>query len=126
SSSSASMTAYERAYNSCFAKRSAMPLHIGDQAPPFRASTHQGDNIALSDFHGRRLALYFYPMDDTPGCTAQACSLRDGGERLHAAGVTVLGVSGQDAASHRRFAEKYGLAFPLLLDTDHRIAAAYG
>lgn len=103
-----------------------MPLTIGDPAPSFRATTHAGNEIALSDFLGRRVALYFYPMDDTPGCTAQACSLRDGGQRLRTAGVTVLGVSGQDAASHRRFAQKYGLDFPLLVDTDHRIAAAYG
>jgi len=103
-----------------------MSLSIGDIAPPFRASTHTGEELALSDLRGRRVALYFYPMDDTPGCTAQACSLRDGGAALREAGVTVLGVSGQDADSHRRFADKYALDFPLLMDTDHSIAAAYG
>lgn len=103
-----------------------MPPNIGDPAPSFRASTHLGDAVSLEDFRGRRLALYFYPMDDTPGCTAQACSLRDGGEQLRAAGIAVLGVSAQGAASHQRFVDKHRLDFPLLIDADHRIAAAYG
>src|SRR5690606_1417633 len=103
-----------------------MSLRAGDPAPDFRASTADGHSVSLADFRGRTLVLYFYPMDDTPGCTAQACSLRDGMHRLADAGVAVLGVSAQDAAAHRRFIAKYGLNFPLLVDADRRIARAYG
>jgi len=103
-----------------------MSLAVGDPAPPFSAPTADGRVLSLDDFRGRRLILYFYPMDDTLGCTAQACSLRDGLTRLQQAGYAVVGVSAQDAASHRRFADKHGLNFPLLVDRDRRIAQAYG
>ncbi len=98
----------------------------GDLAPDFTAPTQTGDPLTLSSMRGRRVALYFYPKDDTPGCTKQACSLRDGEAALAADGIAVVGVSGDDAASHARFAEKYDLAFPLVADADHAIATAYG
>lgn len=102
-----------------------MALKIGDRAPDFSARTTDGRTASLDEFRGRKLVLYFYPMDDTPGCTAQACSLRDGFARLRARGVAVLGVSAQDVASHQRFTEKFKLNFPLLADTDRRVADAY-
>lgn len=103
-----------------------MTLQVGDRAPDFHAPTSDGHRVSLSDFRGRKLVLYFYPMDDTPGCRAQACSLRDGAARLRSKDVAVLGVSAQDQSSHQRFIEKYGLNFPLLADTDQRVAEAYG
>ncbi len=103
-----------------------MALKTGDRAPDFSAFTTDGSTASLEQFRGRKLVLYFYPMDDTPGCTAQACSLRDGSDRLRAKGVAVLGVSAQDVASHQRFTEKFKLNFPLLADTDRRVADAYG
>lgn len=102
------------------------PLQPGDSAPPFSATTADGRTLALADFAGRWLALYFYPKDDTPGCTRQACSLRDGWDRLTEAGVAVVGVSPDDAASHERFASRYALPFPLLPDPDRQILTAYG
>lgn len=103
-----------------------MMLSAGDRAPDFTTHDADGRRVALAELRGRTVVLYFYPMDDTPGCTAQACALRDGMDALAARGAIVLGVSAQDAASHRRFATKHRLPFPLLLDPDHRIAAAYG
>lgn len=103
-----------------------MPLKVGDPAPAFTALGTEGHDISLADFHGRKLVLYFYPMDDTPGCTAQACSLRDRNAEITARGTAVLGVSTQDRLSHQRFTEKYALNFPLLADRGGRIAAAYG
>ncbi|MCL4801891.1 MAG: peroxiredoxin [Burkholderiales bacterium] len=98
----------------------------GDKAPDFAGTTGDGKPVRLADFRGRKLVLYFYPMDDTPGCTAQACSLRDHNAEIAAKGAAVLGVSAQDAASKQRFAGKYGLNFPLLADTDNAVAKAYG
>lgn len=103
-----------------------MKLKIGDPAPMFVATTTDDSPVKLSDYLGTKLILYFYPMDDTPGCTKQACSLRDHGQEIRAKGATVLGVSTQDAASHRRFTEKYNLDFPLVADTDGAVARAYG
>lgn len=103
-----------------------MALGTGDRAPDFTTHDADGERVALSQLRGRTVVLYFYPMDDTPGCTAQACSLRDGMDALAARGVIVLGVSAQDAEAHRRFAAKHRLPFPLLLDPDRRIAEAYG
>lgn len=102
------------------------PLTAGTPAPDFEAVDQEGRTVRLSDFRGQYVALYFYPKDDTPGCTRQACSLRDGYARLQEAGVVVLGVSGDDVASHSRFAEKYALPFPLLADPEHAILEAYG
>jgi peroxiredoxin Q/BCP len=88
--------------------------------------TTDGTTVRLADFRGRKLVLYFYPMDDTPGCTAQACSLRDHNAELRKKGAAILGVSTQDAGSHQRFTTKYRLNFPLLADTDRALARAYG
>jgi peroxiredoxin Q/BCP len=88
--------------------------------------TTDGNEVGLADFRGTKLVLYFYPMDFTPGCTAQACSLRDHNAEIQAKGAKVLGVSTQDAASHRRFASAHRLNFPLLADPDRKVARAYG
>ena len=98
----------------------------GDAAPDFAGTDQTGATVRLADFAGRPLALYFYPKDDTPGCTKQACNLRDHTGELEAAGVAVVGVSADDAASHEAFAAKYDLPFPLLADPDHTILDAYG
>lgn len=101
-------------------------LSIGDTAPDFTSTDQNGDTVRLSDYRGRRVALYFYPKDNTPGCTAQACSLRDSYSDLQAAGYEVLGVSTDSQASHRTFADKYELPFRLLADTDRQLVEAYG
>jgi peroxiredoxin Q/BCP len=98
----------------------------GDPAPHFEGTTGDGRRVRLEDFRGRTLVLYFYPKDDTPGCTRQACSLRDHAADLAAAGISVVGVSTQDEASHRAFASKYRLDFPLLADTTGAVGRAYG
>ncbi|NJN39915.1 MAG: peroxiredoxin [Gammaproteobacteria bacterium] len=98
----------------------------GDDAPSFDAATTTGERVALAGFRGRKLVLYFYPRDDTPGCTAQACSLRDHNADIAARGAAILGVSAQDAASHRRFTRKHALNFPLIADTDRSVGRAYG
>ncbi|HOW76938.1 MAG TPA: peroxiredoxin [Candidatus Competibacteraceae bacterium] len=103
-----------------------MKLKIGDPAPQFTATATDGSPIKLSDYFGRKLVLYFYPMDDTPGCTKQACSLRDHNQEIQARDAAILGVSTQDAASHQRFTEKYNLSFPLVADTDGAVSRAYG
>jgi len=103
-----------------------MKLKIGDPAPMFTAPATDGSSIKLSDFLGAKLVLYFYPMDDTPGCTKQACSLRDHNQEIRDKGAAILGVSTQDAESHQRFTEKHHLNFPLLADTDGAVARAYG
>ena len=103
-----------------------MPLKPGDPAPPFEGVTTDGKRVSLADFRGRTLVLYFYPMDDTPGCTKQACSLRDHNADIAAKGAAILGVSTQDEASHRKFTEKYKLNFPLLADKDGKVGRAYG
>lgn len=101
-------------------------LMPGDIAPEFEGLTTDGKRVSLSDYRGRKLVLYFYPKDDTPGCTRQACSLRDGMDRLAAKGAAVLGVSTQDASSHEAFTRKFKLNFPLLADTDGAVGRAYG
>jgi thioredoxin-dependent peroxiredoxin len=98
----------------------------GDRAPDFAGLTTDGSRVSLQDFRGKKLVLYFYPMDDTPGCTAQACSLRDHNQEIKAKGTAVLGVSAQDVDSHRNFTAKHKLNFPLLADTDRSVARAYG
>lgn len=104
----------------------ATHLKPGDPAPEFSAPGTDGRLLRSTDFLGQKLILYFYPMDDTPGCTKQACSLRDTHAEIAARGAAILGVSAQGSASHRRFSEKFHLDFPLLADTDLRIAKAYG
>ncbi len=98
----------------------------GGKAPPFSAVTTTGERVTLADYRGRKLVLYFYPRDDTPGCTAQACSLRDHNAEITAKGAAILGVSAQDAESHQRFTKKFDLSFPLIADTDNQVARAYG
>lgn len=103
-----------------------MALKPGDPAPDFWGITTDGSRVGLADFRGRKLVLYFYPMDDTPGCTAQACSLRDHDREITQRGAAILGVSSQGRESHERFARKHRLNFPLVADTDQKIAKAYG
>lgn len=98
----------------------------GTLAPDFTAPDQYGNTFTLSSLRGQKVALYFYPKDDTPGCTAQACNLRDNERQLAAQGIRVVGVSTDDAASHGKFAAKYELAFPLVADADQRIVAVYG
>jgi len=104
----------------------ATPLRAGDPAPDFEGTTTDGKRVSLKDYRGRKLVLYFYPMDDTPGCTKQACSLRDGNAELAAKGAAILGVSTQAEQSHQAFTKKYALNFPLLADTDGSVGRAYG
>ncbi len=101
-------------------------LQIGDQTPPFSGEDQDGQQVSLASFAGRKLVLYFYPKDDTPGCTAEACSLRDGHSALRKAGYEVLGVSPDKATKHRKFADKYSLPFRLMADPDKKAALAYG
>jgi len=104
-----------------------MPIpQIGEPAPAFEAQDQHGHTHRLQDYHGRRVALYFYPKDDTSGCTAQACDLRDNYQSLLAAGIQVLGVSIDGAKSHQKFAQKYELPFPLLVDEDKKLVQDYG
>jgi peroxiredoxin Q/BCP len=100
-------------------------LSIGTQAPAFEGQDENGNTVRLSDFAGKKLVLYFYPKDSTPGCTAEACDLRDNYERFLALGYQVLGVSKDSAASHQRFIAKYELPFHLISDPDCTILKAY-
>lgn len=101
-------------------------LNPGDPAPAFSGTTTDGKRVSLEDFRGRKLVMYFYPMDDTPGCTRQACSLRDHNAEIAAKGAAILGVSTQGEDSHRKFTAKYQLNFPLLADTEGTVGRAYG
>lgn len=101
-------------------------LQQGDDAPDFDLEDGDGKRWSLKDLRGHKVILYFYPADDTPGCTIQACDFRDARSDLEQAGYLVLGVSPQGAASHQKFASKYSLNFPLLIDEDTRVANAYG
>ena len=104
---------------------STMPER-GDLAPAFEGPTQTGDTISLADFRGQYVALYFYPADDTLLCTRQSCNLRDNYDSLLDAGIAVVGVSPDDVASHGKFADKFGLPFPLVADPDKVIMSAYG
>jgi peroxiredoxin Q/BCP len=101
-------------------------LTVGQQAPDFEAVTDSGETIKLSDLRGQRVILYFYPKDDTPGCTTQACDFRDNYAQFQEKNAIVLGVSPDDGSSHQKFKSKYELPFPLLVDTEHTIAEQYG
>jgi peroxiredoxin Q/BCP len=98
----------------------------GKEAPDFTLTSDGGEPVTLSDLRGKPVVLYFYPKDDTPGCTTQACGIRDAYGELERAGAVVLGVSPDSEKSHVRFREKYGLPFTLLADTDHAVAEQYG
>jgi thioredoxin-dependent peroxiredoxin len=101
-------------------------LEEGAQAPTFTLPDQDGDRVSLDDFKGSKVLVYFYPADDTPGCTKEACQFNDNLAGFQAAGVPVIGVSPDDAASHQRFRNKYGLRFPLLTDADHAVMDAWG
>ena len=101
-------------------------LQVGDIAPDFLGTDEQGRDIRVADYSGKRLVVYFYPKDSTPGCTAEACSLRDGLDDLVEAGYAVVGISADSVASHLRFKEKQQLNFPLIADVDKKTIEAFG
>ena len=103
-----------------------MSLKVGDAAPDFAVNDEKGNKVKLSDFKGKKVVLYFYPKDDTPGCTAEACNLRDNYKALQKAGYVVLGVSTDDEKSHQKFIDKFELPFPLLADTNKELHEKYG
>ena len=103
-----------------------MSLEAGQMAPDFEAKIETGETIRLSDYRGKKVVLYFYPKDATPGCTAQACNLRDNYDALLKAGYVVLGISSDDEKSHKKFIEKQNLPFPLIADTDLKVHEAFG
>lgn len=98
----------------------------GATAPAFKTTDTNGESVSLKDFRGQKVVLYFYPKDDTPGCTKEACSFRDGFSKFKKRGINILGVSPDSEKSHQKFTAKYKLPFTLLADTDHSIADAYG
>jgi peroxiredoxin Q/BCP len=101
-------------------------IEEGKPAPDFELTSDSGDTVKLSSLRGKPVVLYFYPKDDTPGCTTQACGIRDAYGEFERAGAVVLGVSPDDEKSHAKFKGKYGLPFPLLADTEHSVAEQYG
>jgi len=103
-----------------------MTLSIGDKAPNFKGKNQDGKTVQLSDYKGKKLVLYFYPKDNTPGCTAQACNLKDNFGALRKAGFEILGISSDDEKSHTKFITKFELPFDLIADTEKTIHDAYG
>lgn len=103
-----------------------MMLEEGQKAPNFKTKIQTGETRSLKDYKGKKLVLYFYPKDDTPGCTKEACNLRDNYEDLQSQGYEILGVSPDSDASHIKFIDKHDLPFDLAVDTDHKLAEAYG
>ncbi|MBD3631274.1 thioredoxin-dependent thiol peroxidase [Cyclobacterium sp.] len=103
-----------------------MSLEVGQAAPDFNSIDQDGNPISLSDFKGKKVVLYFYPKDNTPGCTAQACNLRDNYEALQKAGYVVLGISSDSGKSHKKFIEKHELPFTLIADEDKSVHEKYG
>ena len=101
-------------------------LKAGDKAPDFTAKDQNGKTVSLADFKGKTVILYFYPKDDTPGCTAEACDFRDNYQSLIGKGFEVIGVSTDDEKSHKKFETKYSLPFPLVADADKKIVEQYG
>jgi peroxiredoxin Q/BCP len=108
------------------AKAPDLKLKEGDQAPAFDVETSGGGRLSLADFQGQNVILYFYPKDDTPGCTKEACAFRDGFADFKKRGAVILGVSTDPVKSHDKFVKKFELPFPLLADTDKKIVDAYG
>jgi peroxiredoxin Q/BCP len=102
-----------------------MTLTAGTQAPNFSAKDTNGNTVSLSDYAGKTIVLYFYPKDDTPGCTKEACNFRDNYDAYQGKDIVVLGVSMDDEASHQQFTQKYNLNFPLLADVDGQVTNAY-
>lgn len=107
------------------AEKQLKMLQTGQKAPAFKGKDQNGKTVSLNDFKGKKLVLYFYPKDDTPGCTAESCNLRDNYEHLLKTGYSVVGVSPDDEKSHQKFAEKYNLPFSLIADTDKKILNDY-
>nr|WKN36685.1 thioredoxin-dependent thiol peroxidase [Tunicatimonas sp. TK19036] len=103
-----------------------MELHVGDTAPDFESLNQDGETVKLSDFRGKKVILYFYPKDNTPGCTAQACNLRDNYQELQKAGYEILGVSTDGVDSHQKFIQKQELPFTLIADEDKTVNEKYG
>lgn len=101
-------------------------LEEGQKAPLFEGTTQEGKKVSLSDFKGKKVVLYFYPKDDTPGCTAEACNLRDNYHELIEKGFAIIGVSPDNEKSHAKFADKYSLPFPLIADPEKKILESYG
>src|SRR4051812_40191188 len=101
-------------------------LKAGDKAPEFTAKDQNGNTVSLSNYLGKTVILYFYPKDDTPGCTAEACDFRDNYQSLAAQGYEVIGVSTDDEKSHKKFVTKYNLPFTLIADADQQIVNSYG
>ena len=104
----------------------ATTLKAGDKAPDFNSKDQNGEEVSLANFKGKTVILYFYPKDDTPGCTAEACDFRDNYQSLIGKGYEVIGVSTDDSKSHKKFETKYSLPFPLIADEDKSINEAYG
>jgi peroxiredoxin Q/BCP len=101
-------------------------IEEGKPAPDFELTSDRGETVKLSELRGKPVVLYFYPKDDTPGCTAQACGIRDAYGEFQRSGAVVLGISPDDERSHEKFRDKYELPFPLLADTEHEVAEQYG
>lgn len=107
-------------------KEIKLPVGEGDLAPDFQAQTSAGDNVRLADLKGKEVVLYFYPRDDTPGCTKEACGFRDGFAAFKKKGALIFGVSPDSAKAHEKFINKFTLPFPLLVDAEKKIINAYG
>jgi peroxiredoxin Q/BCP len=103
-----------------------MKINVGDKAPDFKTTDQEGKEVKLSDFLGKKVVLYFYPKDNTPGCTAEACNLRDNYEQFTSRGYEILGVSSDSEKSHQKFIDKFDLPFRLLADTDKSIHEKFG
>jgi thioredoxin-dependent peroxiredoxin len=101
-------------------------VKVGQKAPDFTLLNDLGEKVKLSDFKGKKVVLYFYPKDDTPGCTKEACAFRDGIDEIKKQGAVVIGVSADSVDSHKKFKNKFDLNFPLLADTDKKMVEAYG
>jgi len=107
-------------------KPAASDLKVGQKAPDFTVMDDKGEKVKLADLKGKKVVLYFYPKDDTPGCTKEACAFRDGIDKIKKRGAVVLGVSADSVESHKKFKSKFDLNFPLLADSDKKMVEAYG